>query len=263
MKYKVISTDFDGTLLSSTKKLSEENKNALQKCREHGCIVIGITARNLSSIKAVCDINIFDYLIINNGTYIYNVREGKGKYVGIISNNTVQAITDEFIEKSVGIDYCSVDMYYSNKTKLLVERPFHLQVTSFSEVEEPVSRINIFGKSNEDVFKMNEEINHKYENLHTITMLDTDNGSDRRWVAINPKNCNKASALKLLVSELNIDLNAVIFFGDATNDVELITQAGLGIAMNNAISEVKDMADDITLTNDENGVAYYLRKILK
>ena len=58
-------------------------------------------------------------------------------------------------------------------------------------------------------------------------------------------------------------MDDVVFFGDATNDIELIKSAGLGIAMGNAIDDVKNNANDVTLTNDEDGVAYYLNKILE
>ncbi|MBQ3409096.1 MAG: Cof-type HAD-IIB family hydrolase [Clostridia bacterium] len=262
MKYKIVATDFDGTLLSSQKKLSDENRKAIVECRENGCIMVGITARNLSSIKSVCSIEIFDYLIINNGTYIFDVNAENGEYLDYLRADIVKDITKTFLEKSDGIDYCALNKYYSNKTKLKTIRPFHVQINGMNEINEEVARINIFGKSNDDVYEFKKSIDEKYPELQTIVMLNTDDKSSKRWVAINPSNCNKAIALKMLAEKLGLSLNDVLFFGDSTNDIEVITQVGCGVAMANAISEVKKMANDITLSNDENGVADYIHKII-
>ena len=262
MKYKVVATDFDGTFLLSNKTISGRNREAVEKCKRYGCIFVGITARNLSSIKAVCDIGIFDYLIINNGTYIYNVKEESGEYVAYLDRQIVEEITNSFIDESTGIDYCSVNKYYSNKTKLAKQRPFHLEINNFGQVDERIARINIYGKTNEDVYRFKKAIDEKYPELNTITMMDTDLSSDRRWVAINPGNCNKAIALKKLTADVGCKMQDVLYFGDATNDIEIITQAGCGIAMGNAIDEVKAAANDVTLSNDEDGVAYYIDKVI-
>lgn len=262
MKYKIVATDFDGTLLSSNKLISDANKNAIIKCKKRGCIAVGITARNLSSIKSVCDIEIFDYLIINNGTYIFNVKTKEGDYIEYIDNNILEGITNQFLEISEGIDYCSVNKYYSNKTKLTKKRPFHIEISNFDQIDEKIARINIFGKSNEEVYSFKSIINEKYPELNTITMLDTDSLSDKRWIAINPGNCNKAIALKKLTDKIGCGVQDVLYFGDATNDIEIITQVGCGVAMGNAIDEVKDAANDVTISNDEDGVAFYINKII-
>ena len=81
MKYKIISTDFDGTLLTNEKKITNITKKAILECKNNNYITIGITARNLSSVKNILDIKMFNYLILNNGCYIYDVEKNKGKYI--------------------------------------------------------------------------------------------------------------------------------------------------------------------------------------
>ena len=90
-------------------------------------------------------------------------------------------------------------------------------------------------------------------------MSDSDDKSNNRWIAVNPKNLNKFVTLKMLCSRLNIDLNESIFFGDGPNDIEAIEGVGLGVAMGNAFDEVKSYAKDVAPTNDEDGIAKYLR----
>ena len=106
-------------------------------------------------------------------------------------------------------------------------------------------------------------MNYNFNNLIAFEMLDTDDGKNKKWLAINPKNVNKYNTLERLCLTLNVSIDEVIFFGDSTNDLPLIGKAGLGVAMGNALNEVKEQAKETTLSNDENGIAYFLkRKIL-
>ena len=70
MEYKIISMDFDGTLLTSNKRITDKTKKTLLKYKKNNYFIIGVTSRVLASVKEVCDLNMFDYLILNNGAYI-------------------------------------------------------------------------------------------------------------------------------------------------------------------------------------------------
>ena len=262
MKYKLVSTDFDGTVLSSNKKISRENEETILECRDRGIMVVAVTARNLPSVKSIGKTELFDYIINNNGAYIYNVNNKNIECINFINRHLVEEIAHKFLKKSDGIDFCTIDKYYSIKTKLSANRDFHLQINDISEIEGIVARINIFAKSNEEVSEYKKYIEENYKEVDVITMQETDTSSNKKWVAINPKGCNKFNTLKNLVSKLGININDIIFFGDGSNDMELIKNAGLGIAMGNALDEVKEVADDIADTNDNNGVALYLRKLM-
>lgn len=121
--------------------------------------------------------------------------------------------------------------------------------------------MNIFLKNSDEIDENKKYIENNFPKVSAITMLDTDNNSGNKWIAINSKETNKFKALEKLCSSLNINLNQVIYFGDSTNDLPIINKVGLGIAMGNAIQEVKEQAKDITLSNDEDGIASFLEKI--
>ena len=87
-------------------------------------------------------------------------------------------------------------------------------------------------------------------------MLDTDNNSFKKWIALNPKGIDKFKALEVLCNKIGINLEEVIFFGDSANDLSIINKVGLGVAMGNALTEVKKQAKEITLSNDEDGIGY-------
>ena len=70
-----------------------------------------------------------------------------------------------------------------------------------------------------------------------------------------PKNVNKASAIKKITEKLNLNMDQVMAFGDAQNDIEMLKQVKIGVAMENGHESVKEAADYITKTNNEAGVA--------
>ncbi|MDE6725300.1 MAG: HAD-IIB family hydrolase, partial [Ruminiclostridium sp.] len=80
------------------------------------------------------------------------------------------------------------------------------------------------------------------------------------WYAFLPKTAGKVQAIQELAKLLNISLNEIVAFGDDKNDVEMLKMCGVGVAVDNAITDVKNIADSITLSNDENGVAEWLVK---
>ena len=82
--YKLIAVDFDGTLLDDKKIVSIKTINKFKSLKEKGYLIVAVTARNFNSTKAVVDINLFDYLIVNNGAYLYDVRIKKGETLGVI-----------------------------------------------------------------------------------------------------------------------------------------------------------------------------------
>ena len=151
MSYKLIGMDFDGTLLTSDKKVTEKTKNILLKYKNNKYIIVGITARNFKSVKDVCDINMFNYLILNNGSYIYDVENKKGTDISNIDKNTAIEITDKFKNIAEQIDYCTLNEYYINKNKIIKSRDSLKQVNSIKKIEEPIARVNIFLRNNDEI----------------------------------------------------------------------------------------------------------------
>ena len=258
MKYKLIAMDFDGTLLTSDKKITEKNRSTLQKYKDNKHIIVGITARNLSSVKNVCDINIFNYLILNNGSYIYDVENDIGIDIGHIDKNTLMKITNNFKDFAKEIDYCSLNKYYIYKKENVENKGFIVKINRLEDIKEVIVRMNIFFKSNEEISSSRKYIENEFQDLNVFEMLDTDNNSSKRWLAINPKGIDKFKALEILCKKIEIKLEEVIFFGDSANDLSIINKVGLGVAMGNALKEVKEQAKEITLSNDEDGIANFL-----
>ena len=93
-------------------------------------------------------------------------------------------------------------------------------------------------------------------------LIDTDKKNSRMWLTINPKGVNKLSTLEKICKDLKCSIDEVVFFGDGENDLVLIENVGIGIAMDNAIKIVKEKASFVTLSNDADGIAEYLENNL-
>lgn len=262
MGYKIISMDFDGTLLTSNKQVTEKSKKILSEYKSNKYIIVGITARNLSSVKSVCDINMFNYLILNNGSYIYNVEDRNGIAVSNIDRQTQIKITQYFEDIAEEIDYCSLNRYYFYKKTDIESKDYLIKINSIDEIKETISRMNVFLKNKQDIVKYKKILEEKFHNLNVFEMMDNDNDKNKSWLSINPKETSKFKALEKLCLNLNIKIDDVIFFGDGPNDLTVIGKVGMGVAMGNALKEVKEQAKEITLSNDEDGIAVFLEKKL-
>ena len=90
-----------------------------------------------------------------------------------------------------------------------------------------------------------------------------DSFSDKKWVEIFNKEVDKYNAIIEIVKKENIEPQDIISFGDGLNDVEMIRRSGVGVAMGNALPEVKENAKFVTLSNDEDGIKAFLEDYLK
>lgn len=260
MNYKLIAMDFDGTLLRDDKAISENTKNILKLYKDLGYLIVGVTARTLASIKEVVPVDIFNYLIINNGVSIYNVNDDNMIYQGTIDINDAKDITNEIEEYCDQIDYVTDNIYYTYLQKKNSNLDFIKDIDSIDEIEEEIARMNLFLKDKSRVTDYYEQIKARYKDINCFIMQDSD--SPNKWLVLNPKDVNKANTLKELGRIENISLDEMIFFGDGLNDLEVMDSVGLSVAMGNALDEIKEKAKAITKTNNEDGIVDFLDKKL-
>lgn len=248
--------DFDGTLLTDDKRVSDKTIAMLKKLKEEGYIIVGATARPLEGAKNAVDISMFNYLILNNGAYIYDVDNCHGKYINSISKDLAQQITKTVEKDCTQIDYCSGNMYYIYKNKKGNPVPFIKDIDTIEEMTEDVARMNLFllDQTKAEIYK--DMIEKKYPTINPFVMQDST--STVRWLVINPEGLDKKTSLELLGIRLDISLEDMLFFGDGTNDIEVMQAVGCSVAMGNALEEVKNVANKVTTTNNEDGVITFL-----
>lgn len=262
IEFKIIAMDFDGTLLTSDKRISDRTKKCLLHFKKSHKI-IGITARNLLSVSGVLNVSLFDYVILNNGSDIYYVKEDKIENVSSIETETVKKIFNMYYNKTSQIDFCTPYKYLIKAKEKNDNRPVVRYIDSLDDIEGSISRMNIFFENVKELEENRHLLEKEFDNISVVKMIDTDKENSRMWLTINPRNVNKLSALKKICNDLKYSIEEVVFFGDGENDLVLIENVGIGVAMGNAIDVVKDKATFVTLSNDDDGIVEYLENNLQ
>lgn len=257
-KVKIIATDFDGTLLTSDNKISDRTKKCLKELRDKSYIIIGVTARNLLSVKNVLDTSLFDCIILNNGSNVYYVKDDLLENVSSIERDVAKKIYDSFSNRSSQIDFCTPFRYLIRSNKKKEDSLLIKYIDGFDEVDDLISRMNVFFATDDEVDENRKLIEDEFEDINVVKMVDTDVANSRVWLTINPKSINKLSTLEKICKDLNHSIDEVVFFGDGENDLVLIENAGIGVAMGNALEIVKEKALFVTLSNDNDGIAEFL-----
>ncbi|HJG47252.1 MAG TPA: Cof-type HAD-IIB family hydrolase [Facklamia tabacinasalis] len=269
---QLVAIDLDGTLLRDDKSLSQKNVDAIKDAIEQGVQVVICTGRTLPSIqylsKQLPQGDGDEYLILQNGAVIHQLPDLNIVHETILTEGDRQAIYDIFKEyrseevQMVAFDpdkLYLVDDETANPTVVQDAKTLSTDITlaKFEEVLnlETLYKIVVFGGV-EFIDDYLEKIpNDLYEQVHIVRSLP---------VAIEfiPKLANKANGLNALIQQLDIKAENIMTIGDELNDYEMVKMAGLGVAMENGHPEVKRVADELTLTNNENGVAHAIRKFV-
>lgn len=273
MDIKLIALDLDGTTLRSRSVLSEETKTTLEDAIKKGVHVVVATGRTFASLPgSIFKIKGLEYVITSNGAHITELSSMKNIYSNcadgaaiekvrkLLKDNRqypVEVFTDgkAYIDEAVyedvknnGSDY--MDAEYIVKTR----NPIPCVYNFMLEHKDYIENINIHFRNLEDKKNFN-EILKSCEDI-TVTSSMPHN------IEIGGKTTSKASAIYNLCQMLDIEESNVMAVGDSPNDSVMIQMAGVGVAMGNAVEEIKAIADYITLSNNEDGVAHAVKKFV-
>jgi len=271
-KIKLAAFDLDGTLLNSEKKISEENKNAIEAAIKKGVHVVPATGRTNKGIpKELLAIEGIRYAICANGASIVDLKEGKVLHKQYLSLQLIEEIMSQIGKYDLIIDILSDGKIISEERNqkriysFLIPENMHSYVLStrtwVKDVMEyannngdKLEKINLFFQTIEQRSEVKEVLSQN-EQIVITSSLDTN-------LEINQVNANKGTGLSWLSKYLGLSIEEVMACGDSENDLEMMNTAGLSVAMGNGNRDVKDAADVITLTNDENGVASAINRYI-
>lgn len=258
---KLIAIDLDGTLFDSKKNISKENKEAIKLAKEKGIKIVIATGRPVNGVLPILEElglnDNADYVIIYNGAKVYNVGTKEIIFSSTINGKTVKALYNESLR-------LGVNFHAFRKNEELIT-PKH---NPYTDVESKINNIpdNLydFNKINDNdeflkamMVDSDENITKTIENINPVFSTEYSMvRSSKIFLEFLNKSTHKGHALKALANYLNISLEETMAIGDAGNDLPMIINAGIGVAMENAFPEVKAHADKITLDNEHSGVAY-------
>lgn len=231
---KLVALDMDGTLLSPDQTVSERNQKAVAKALEQGIDVVLCTGRSLPTCRDFAKaLNLSSYLITVNGSEIWTSTEE------LVERQLLDA---EVIKRLVELRNTHKTRAWMVSTNQVWREDTPEEIDSHEWL-----KFGFDTDSNDVKWKIVNELSED-------ARLELSNSSPTN-IEVNAVGINKAKALEKICKLNDITMEEVMTIGDSLNDIKMIKEAGLGVAMGNAQEEVKKTADWITATNEEDGVA--------
>ena len=267
--YNMLVLDIDGTLVGSDKTISEKTREAIIKAQQRGKIVAIASGRSIAGIrKTASNISLEQYggyVIAYNGTTVVNCKTGECIYNQMVPKELVKPVYEAAKRVNAGI------VVYNDNTKEMISGNGlneYIKIdaeacnVTINEVSDFVKAVNFpFNK-----FLLSGKPEHmaEVEKIMAKEFGDRLNvfRSDPFYVELLPRYVDKGVAVEKLVKHLDIQREKVICIGDSYNDLPMLRFAGMGVAMGNAQQEVKEMADYVTASNDEDGIVNVIDKFM-
>lgn len=262
---RLIGLDLDGTTLTTDKKLTPHTKEVLEACIRQGIEVLPATGRVWSGIpEELMKMEGVHYVISSNGAAVVELATGKAVYTnGIAWDRALEVFDileryDTFYDAyAEGNGWCEA-RFYENLNDYgiepLIQRLVKSSRTCIEDLREwvkehksPIEKINMFFRDEEKRQQAFRELSEIPDLAVTCSLTNN--------LEINHCTCNKGDALQNLGKILGISMEQIMACGDGNNDLEMVRNAGVGVAMENGEDSVKEAADYVTVTNDEEGVA--------
>ena len=266
--YKAIFIDIDGTLRDDNKIISERTKNVIKKATENGVLIVlcsGRPQKYTENISRECGAS--RYIITASGGNIYDYEDEKTIYINKMNKKACVELY-KIAEKAgvrfgmyVGDRIVTNKIKYENGLEIKLDEP----IKSFMEMND-VFQCNIADKDYnkmKDIVPYIEKVeNCEIKNRHkSLNDINEPKIGDIYLDVADASSC-KGDAVRRFCEILNIDLKDTIAIGDDYNDLSMFKVVGHSVAMGNANDMIKNAADEVTNSNNENGVAVFLEKII-
>ena len=243
-KYKIVFIDIDGTLRNSFGKVTKEVKKKIHDLIEKNVKVVLCTGRSRKYATRVAkEVGTSDYVISSNGAEATNLKTGEIIYNYPINRHVVEDY--QTIKESDNREY----------------------IENIDEVGEDVNQIVLTSMSYNKMLVIPHLFKDKYPNLKLNNSSADLNDKNKKpakdyYFDYNYDDVSKAKGINELLEYLNISSENSISIGDSYNDIAMCELTGYCVAMGNAIDALKVVANEVTGTNDEDGVATFIDSLL-
>lgn len=268
MNYQILVLDLDGTLTNSKKQITQPTLEALIEIQERGKKVVLASGRPTFGVEPLAKQLHLErygsYILSFNGARITDCRTGNTLYNKTLPAEVIPDIYEIASHYPVGIlGYGENTLYsgliptkYSELESMINHIPL-TQVSNFCEevADLPNNKFLLTGEP-EAILSAKEEMTARFRGLLGIYC------SDPFFLEIVPQRIDKAHSLQKLLSSIGLTADEMICCGDGFNDLTMIEYAGLGVAMENAQPLVREKADYITKSNDEDGVLHVIEQFM-
>lgn len=269
---KLIAIDLDGTLLDSQKRLSYRNETVLKECIKKGIWVVPCTGRIWDGVPDFLrDFPGIRYAITTNGAMIEDVVQRT-----ILDAHKMSCELALDILKLARQFHTMYDVYVGGRAfgeerfmehmeeygiSPLIQKMVRSTRAAVPDVREqirklgqPVEKINYFFGDMAERTRAREALNARGDVIVSSSFSNN--------LEINAPGATKGEGILRLAAHLGLRPEETMGIGDGGNDVTMIEMAGIGVAMGNAEESLKEIADHVTLTNDEDGVAVAIERLV-
>src|SRR3954451_20435857 len=256
MNYKVVILDIDGTIVPHGKTISPATKDAIQRLKDRNMEVVIATGRAPYFSTSVIEETGVNSMVFFNGSYVFH--EGKEIFQNAIDKSILKRV------HQLSGDFQHPLTFLSNSSFKATDltHPFVVEAYSRDPWKPELAPPRYW--MDQDIYQMFLHCNLDEEVHYKTKIPDLD---FRRWSSgartcdVNLTNSNKAGGTTNLLDRLGIAPDEAVAFGDGLNDIEMLSLVGMGVAMGAASEELKQAANMVTLSAEEDGVAYGLEKL--
>lgn len=270
-RIRMIGLDMDGTLLTTEKELTEHTRGVLREAIDRGVVVLPATGRPLAGIpEEVLKFPGVRYAVASNGARIVDLKENRVIYEDLVPYETGRRVLEicSRYDSMLEIYYDGVGYAEEEKLKHLDEYVPRLPMARYiassrrpvadvramhEERKAPTDKVQALFRTTEECKKAWKEVEKEIPDIEITGALSNN-------IEVNAKGVNKGRGLMILGELLGIHREEIMAVGDGSNDIAMLREAGLGVAMENATEAVKAAADVVTLSNDQEGAAAAIEK---
>lgn len=267
MKYRILVLDLDGTLTNQKKEITEHTRETLIRAQEAGVKIVLASGRPTYGIMPLArqlELDKYEgYILAYNGGQIIDCKTGELMYENVLDpavypylyqcakSNGFQILSykgEYIISEDAENQYVKHEAFLNRMPSKTV--PNFLDIINF-----PVAKCLIVGDP-EPLAKLEPVMKEKLQDKMNVFR------SEPFFLELVPRGIDKARCLSVLLEELDMTPQEMMVCGDGFNDLSMIEFAGMGVAMANAQEVVKKAANYITLSNEEDGVAYAVEEFI-
>ncbi|MGL5956622.1 MAG: HAD family hydrolase [Brevinema sp.] len=273
-KIKAVAIDIDGTLANSQTQCSDYTEKIVKELINTGREVYIVTGRAVgTAIQFAQQLGLPKYMINYNGAAVWNMISNQHEQEKNLTESSLRQLIDLVRRYQVMALVYAEDSYYYELENAYMEQ--YLQRVTMKGCKQDLDTINfkacqkffIMG-AEEEILRLHQDLCDHYADSFSTLLTSpgfhnlANTNSPARCVEVMAYGVNKGVALQQLVESQNISMEEVVAFGDDVNDIEMLQMVGWGVAMNNARPSVKEAARLETLSNDDDGVAYFIKNYL-
>ncbi len=262
MNIKLAAIDLDGTLLTDQYEMTPRTKEAVQNMQKQGVKIILASGRGPKSCDPYHEqLQLADVCITHNGAVIYDRMSGKTWLEVGFEANELRPLIEYCRKLHLHFDLSTAfDMYIERENRRArdIYRQFFvdpIRVADAGQLPKKIVKFTIFDPDETRLDRVMDELVPMFPNWSIVRSGET-------FIDVIHPRATKGRALRHLLQAYRIQADEVVAFGNFYNDLEMIQLAGLGVAMANAPEEVKEQADRITASNNEDGVALILEELI-